>query len=61
MKDKNLTAKQAFLKGIHNVTRCARDKDGAAIGCSKCPLITKTACTMELIAWDMVRGGVLYG
>ena len=56
-----MTAKELFLKGIHAVTRCARDKDGAAIGCGKCPLTTKTACTMELIAWDMTRGGVLYG
>ena len=56
-----MTAKELFLKGIHNVTRCPRDKDGAAIGCGKCSLITKTACAMELIAWDMAKGGVIYG
>lgn len=56
-----MTAKDLFLKGVINVTPCPRDKDGAVIGCGKCPLITETACTMELIAWDMVKGGVLYG
>lgn len=54
-----MTAKELFLKATHNVTRCPRDKDGAAIGCRKCPLITKTACTMELIAWEIAKKGEL--
>ena len=56
-----MTAKELYLKGVHSITRCPRDIANAAIGCSKCPLIKKTACTMELIAWDMVKAGVLYG
>lgn len=56
-----MTAKELFLEGVRSITHCTRDINNAAIGCSKCPLLKKTACSMELIAWDMVKGGELYG
>ncbi len=55
-----MTAKELFLKGCFKITRCPRDKDNAVIGCGKCPLLKKTACTMEFIAWvEACEKGVL--
>ena len=52
-----MTAKELYLKGCYDLTRCLRDANNNLLGCNKCSLIKKTACTMEIIAWDMVKDG----
>lgn len=56
-----MTAIELYLKACYNITRCPCDNNNELLPCSKCPVTTKTACTMEIIAWIMVKGGVLYG
>lgn len=52
-----MTAKELYLKVCYDITRCPRDAHNNILGCDKCTLVKKTACTMELIAWRMVKGG----